>query len=178
MQNQHTKNSYMIAEQTATTGILSDMNVELITEESALKWQQREKESYNLVMPLTALDLPPEELKKYRPLEAIRRRRAKQAAEISSRRRRAMLAARKAAQLLKTEFGAKEVILFGSLARRVGFTLWSDIDLASRGIPSERYLTAMDTVLHLHPEFKIDLVELETCLPAMRKSIEEEGKPL
>lgn len=127
---------------------------------------------------MTALDLPPEALKKYRPLEAIRSRRAKLSAEISSRRRRASLAARKAAKLLKSEFGATEVILFGSLARRVGFTRWSDIDLASRGIPSEQYLTAMDTVLHLSPEFKIDLVELETCPPALLKSIEKEGKPL
>lgn len=136
------------------------------------------KNSYNSAMSLTALDLSPEALKKYRPLEAIRRRRVEQAAEISSRRRRASLLARKAAKLLKSEFGAKEVILFGSLARRVDFTRWSDIDLASRGIPSEQYLTAMDTVLHMSPEFKIDLVELETCRPAMRKSIEAEGKPL
>jgi predicted nucleotidyltransferase len=129
-------------------------------------------------MPSTALDLSPEALKKYRPLDAIRKRRAKMRAEISSRRRRANLVARKAAKLLKSEFGATEVILFGSLARRVGFTLWSDIDLASRGIPSEKYLTAMDTVLYLSPEFKIDLVELETCSPALLKSIEKEGKPL
>ena len=129
-------------------------------------------------MSMTVLDLPPEALKKYRPLDAIKERRAKFSAEISSRRRRAHLVARKAAKLLKTEFGAKEVILFGSLARRVGFTRWSDIDLASRGIPSEIYLKAMDTVLYLSPEFKIDLVELETCSPAMLKSIEEEGKPL
>ena len=65
-------------------------------------------------MSMTALELPPEELKKYRPLDAIKKRRAKFSVEISSR-RRAMLAARKAARLLKTEFGAKEVILFGSL---------------------------------------------------------------
>ena len=127
---------------------------------------------------MTALDLPPEALKKYRPLEAIRKRRAEFSAEIASRRRRAMSVARKAAKLLKTEYGAKEVILFGSLARRVGFTLWSDIDMASRGIPSEKYLTAMETVLYLSPEFKIDLVELETCSPALLKSIETEGKPL
>ena len=127
---------------------------------------------------MTALDLSPEELKKYRPLDAIRKRRAKFSAEIASRRRRAMLAARKAAKLLKTEFGAKEVFLFGSLARRVGFTRWSDVDLASRGIPSDKFLTAMDTVLYLSPEFKIDLVELETCSPGILKSIENEGKPL
>jgi predicted nucleotidyltransferase len=89
-----------------------------------------------------------------------------------------MLAARKAAKLLKSEFGAKEVILFGSLARRVGFTRWSDIDLASRGIPSEKFLTAMDTVLYLSPEFKIDLVELETCPLPLLKSIEKDRKPL
>jgi len=127
---------------------------------------------------MTALDLPPEALKKYRPLDAIKKRRAQFSAEIASRRRRAMSVARKAAKLLKTEFDATEVILFGSLARRVGFTLWSDIDLASRGIPSEKYLTAMETVLYLSPEFKIDLVELETCSPALLKSIETEGKPL
>ena len=129
-------------------------------------------------MSLTALDLPPEALRKYRPLEAIRRRRAKQRAEISSRRRRAIVAACKAARLLKTEFGATEVILFGSLARRGGFTLYSDIDLAERGIHPNHYLTAMESVLYLDPEFKIDLVEIETCLPAMREEIEKEGKLL
>jgi predicted nucleotidyltransferase len=80
--------------------------------------------------------------------------------------------------LLKTEFGATEVILFGSLARRVGFTHWSDIDLASRGIHPEKYLTALEAVLYFDPKFKIDLVELESCPPAMLESIEKEGKPL
>jgi len=126
-------------------------------------------------MSRTALDLSPEELKKYRPLEAIRRRRVEQAAEISSRIQRASLLASSAAKLLKSEFGAKEVILFGSLVQGITFTRWSDIDLATRGIPSERFLTAMDTVLHMNPEFKIDLTELETCRPAIRKSIESEG---
>lgn len=127
---------------------------------------------------MTALDLSPEALKKYHPLDAVRRRREKQSAEIASRRERAIMVAHKAAKLLKDQFGADEVILFGSLVLRVGFTRWSDIDLASRGISSENYLTAMDTVLHLDPEFKIDLIELETCPPALLKSIEEEGRPL
>jgi uncharacterized protein len=117
-------------------------------------------------MSMTALDLPPEALEKYRPLEAIRRR------------RRAHAAARKAAKLLRDRFDATEIILFGSLARRVGFTRWSDIDLAARGIPSEQYLTAMDTVLHLSTEFKIDLVDLETCPPALLNNIVKDGKSL
>ena len=128
-------------------------------------------------MALTALDLSPEELKKYRPLEAIRKRRVETRVEVAKRRRRAMSAARKAAKLLKEKFGAKEVILFGSLARRGSFTLYSDIDLAERGI-SDDYLTAMDTVLHMSPEFKIDLVDLAFCLPALGTEVEKEGKPL
>jgi len=154
------------------------MNAGFVAGDSYPTLQQREQGSYNPAMPRTALDLSPEELKKYRPLEAIRKRRLEQAAEISSRRRRAWHAARKTAKLLKGEFGAKEVILFGSLAQGINFTRWSDIDLASRGIPPERFLTAMDTVLYMDPEFKIDLTELETCRPAIRESIETEGKPL
>lgn len=129
-------------------------------------------------MALTALKLSPEALKKYRPLEAVRRRRASQAAAISKRRQRALSVAKKAARLLREKFGATEVILFGSLARRGDFSLHSDIDLAERGIPPENYLEAMDTVLHLDREFKIDLIEIATCLPAMLAEIEKDGKPL
>ena len=133
---------------------------------------------YNLSMSMTALDLSPEELKKYRPLDAIRRRRARQSAEISSRRRRAMIAARKAAKLLKSEFGAKEVFLFGSLARRGSFSLYSDIDLAVRGISPEAFFAASAAIERVDVNFQIDLVELETCPPGVLKNIEKDGKPL
>jgi predicted nucleotidyltransferase len=129
-------------------------------------------------MSLTALDLSPEALKKYHPLEAIRRRRARLGAETSSRRRRAMLAARKAADLLRTEFGAKEVILFGSLARRGSFTLYSDIDLAVRGIAPEKFFSASAAIERVDVSFQIDLVELETCAAAVRQNIEKDGKLL
>ena len=128
-------------------------------------------------MSLTALDLSPEELKKYHPREAVRRRRADTRVEVAKR-RRAYAAAHKAAEFLKTKFGAKEVILFGSLARRRSFTLYSDVDLAERGIHSDHYLTTMEAVLHMSAEFKIDLVDLEFCSPAMREEIEKDGKPL
>ena len=129
-------------------------------------------------MSLTALNLSPEALKKYHPLEAIRRRRAKMSAEISSRRRRAHAAARKAAKLLRDEFGATEVILFGSLARRGCFTLFSDIDIAVCGIPPTRYFEAVGAVTGISAEFKIDLIDLETCPASMRENIEKDGKTL
>ena len=133
---------------------------------------------YNLTMALTALNLSPEELKKYHPREAFLRRRVETRLEVAKRRRRAMATAQRAAKLLKAEFDASEVILFGSLARRESFTLFSDIDLAARGIPPARYLAAMDAVLRLSAEFKIDLAELETCPPALLKNIAKDGRLL
>ena len=129
-------------------------------------------------MSRTALDLSPDELKKYRPLDAIKKRRAKFSTEITSRRRRAMIAAHNAAKLLKTEFGATEVILFGSLARRGSFSLYSDIDLAVRGIAPEKFFTASAAIEHVAVNFQIDLAELETCPPALLKNIEKDGKRL
>ena len=122
--------------------------------------------------------LKPEELKKYCPLDAIKKRRAKFSAEIASRRRRAMIAAHKAAQLLKTEFGATEVILFGSLARRGSFSLYSDIDLAVRGIAPEKFFAASAAIERVDVNFQIDLVDLETCPPVVLKKIDKDGKPL
>jgi predicted nucleotidyltransferase len=129
-------------------------------------------------MALTALELSPEELKKYRPLEFIRKRRAETRVEVSKRRRRAMNAARKAAKLLKEKFGAQEVILFGSLARRGSFNLYSDIDLAERGVDPQKFYAAGAAVERLSMEFKIDLVDPNDCSPAMQKEIEKDGKPL
>lgn len=128
-------------------------------------------------MPKTALDLPPETLKKYRPMEAILRRRSATRAELS-RRRRAILAARKAANLLRKEFGAREVVVFGSLARRGGFTAWSDIDLAARGIPPARFYEAVGMVSGVSAEFKMDLIDLDACPSPLQTVIETEGKAL
>lgn len=40
--------------------------------------------------------------------------------------------AKKAATVLKNNYGARRVVVFGSLTERSAFTRWSDIDLASR----------------------------------------------
>ena len=128
-------------------------------------------------MALTALDLSPEALKKYRPLAAIRRRRSAAAeTRLANRRRRAMQTARKIAELLHREFEARGVVVFGSLARRGGFTPWSDIDLAAKGIPPTRFYEAVGMVTGISAEFKIDLVDVGSCVPSLRKKIETEGK--
>lgn len=129
-------------------------------------------------MSMTALDLPPEILKTYRPLEAVRSRRARLSADLSKRHRLANLTARKAAKLLRSEFDAKEIILFGSLARGGDFTLFSDIDLAARGIPAGRFFEAVGAVTGLSADFKVDLIDLGTCPPELSEQIKSEGKEL
>lgn len=124
----------------------------------------------------TVLELSSEALKKYRPLEAIRRRRRKDGMEVAKRRRKARLVARKAATLLKDEYGAKKVYVFGSLARYRGFSLWSDVDIAVSGIRPERFFEAVGAVIGLSSEFKIDLVDLESCPAAMQRSIKATGR--
>lgn len=56
--------------------------------------------------------------------------------------------------------------------------MYSDIDLAAEGIHSDDYLAAMDAVLYLDPEFKIDLIDPEFVSPVMRVEIEKDGKSL
>lgn len=129
-------------------------------------------------MAMTALDLTPEEWKAYHPMESIRRWKAAYRAELVNRRRRARRIARKAAELLRAEFGATEVFLFGSLAVPGRFTPWSDIDLAARGILPDRYFEAVSVVIGLSAEFKIDLVDLDHCSPSLKEVIETDGKVL
>lgn len=129
-------------------------------------------------MSITALELPSQALKKYRPGEAIQRRKSAKGPELSKRRHRASLTARKAADLLYSEFGAKKVFVFGSLARRGGFTPWSDIDIAVRGISPSRFFEAVGVVTGFSAEFRIDLVDLQTSPAAIRKAVDTEGKVL
>lgn len=114
-------------------------------------------------------------------LEAIRNawRRRDAALEASSRRRaqRARQVAREAARLLKEEFGAERVWLFGSLARGT-FGSRSDIDLAVEGISERDLFRAVGRLLALSPGIPVDLVDLHATRASIRRSIETEGVPL
>ncbi|PKO20979.1 MAG: nucleotidyltransferase domain-containing protein [Chloroflexi bacterium HGW-Chloroflexi-1] len=91
------------------------------------------------------------------------------------RRQRAWRVARQAAKVLREQFGAQRVVIFGSLAQRGWFTQWSDIDLAAWGVPDERFYQAVATITALSPAFKVDLIDPETCRPRLRQAIEREG---
>jgi uncharacterized protein len=89
-----------------------------------------------------------------------------------SRQERLRLAQR-AAAYLRTR-GATHVWLFGSLARGRAQDERSDIDLAVQGLPRAVYYSTVSELDQLLG-CPVDLVELETAPPALRREIERWG---
>ena len=126
-------------------------------------------------MAKTALELTFQELEAYRPDQMSRRQNRSSDPAVRLRRRRAWRVARQAARMLREQFGAQRVVVFGSLAQRGWFTQWSDIDLAAWGVPDERFYQAVAMVTALSPVFKVDLIDPEACGSSLRQAIEREG---
>lgn len=128
-------------------------------------------------MAKTAAQVTDEEMAVYR---AGARRREEQERRQQAQRahQRAWMLAQRAAVLLKERFGARRVVLFGSLARRDLFHHRSDIDLAVEGIRSQDFWQAWSALDTLGSEFEIDLVDIETASPTLRLEIEREGMRL
>lgn len=76
--------------------------------------------------------------------------------------------------LLVNDFQAKQIILFGSLAKGK-FTQTSDIDLAAAGIPPQEYFKALAAVNDCS-EFAVDLKPLEELNSHFYKRVQETGK--
>ncbi len=83
--------------------------------------------------------------------------------------------AKEAATVLKHDFRARKVAVFGSLTDPSAFTPWSDIDIAVWGVPEDRFFAAVGAVTGLTLDFKIDLVDATDCRESLKKSIEFEG---
>lgn len=122
----------------------------------------------------TALEMKPEEWRKYKPGRESTTRVAR-GKYLEERRAKALELAKKASFLLRERYGAKRVVVFGSLAGTKAFSAWSDIDLAAWGIAPDKFFSAVAAVTGLSPDFKIDLVEPDTCRETIRTSIEKHG---
>ena len=97
---------------------------------------------------------------------------------LEARRRRALALAQRAALLLKEDFGACRVAVFGSVLRPKLFHERSDVDLAVWGLDEHVYLRALAALLDLEPEISVDLVEAEQAQPGLTQVIETEGVAL
>lgn len=119
------------------------------------------------------MQLSPEQLQRYASSLSRRQQRDRLLAE--QRRQKGLQQADNAAHWLKTSFGVKEVILFGSLLSPEQVHLTSDIDLAVRGLASQCYCEALGALLCQVKDFDIDLVRIEDAQPSLVDSILRQG---
>ncbi len=120
-----------------------------------------------------SIKLTPQEIASYR--SAAQREWQKNEVKRKQREKYAWKLAELAAVLLKKQFKATKVMLFGSLVRNDCFTLWSDIDIAAWGISPDKTLQAMEAVRDLDEMIEVNLVDVETSTPSLRANIEREG---
>ena len=121
-------------------------------------------------------ELPAWKLDEYRQT-AIHRQKIR-ISKVKARREKAWELARKAARLLRKQFHAKRVAVFGSLLYETRFTRWSDVDIAAWGIPSDQTFRAIGAVMDLDSSLEINLVDVNTCSPTLLKAIEQEAVDL
>lgn len=113
----------------------------------------------------TAADISPTLWKQYRPFRPVTSSYAIEDAKA---------VAVAIANELKARFGARRVVLFGSLARG-DFHEWSDLDLAVWGVSSGDYYRAVAFASGFSEAFKVDLVDAEDCSETLRRHIQEES---
>jgi predicted nucleotidyltransferase len=116
-----------------------------------------------------------EEMARFR--QTMHQREAQCQQQLAQRFQAAQQVVQKAAQLLKQDFAATQVILFGSVMAPERFHFSSDIDLAVAGLAPLDYFTAVAQLQDLST-FKIDLVRLESCKPGLKAVILTEGQHL
>jgi len=124
-------------------------------------------------MTVPVLNVPPEKLAQYRRT-ALHRQKAR-VSKMKPRMDKGWQLARKAARLLREQYHAKRVAVFGSLLHETRFTPWSDVDIAAWGIPAEQTFRAIGAVMDLDASLEINLVDVNTCTQSLLKAIEKEA---
>lgn len=127
-------------------------------------------------MAIPVLDLSPNKLAQYRQT-AMRRQKAR-VSKVRARMEKGWRLARKAAKILREQYHAERVAVFGSLLYKSRFTPWSDVDIAAWGIPPEQTFRAIGAVMDLDSTLEINLVDVNTCAPSLLEVIEQEARDI
>lgn len=90
---------------------------------------------------------------------------------------KALAVAHNIGSLLKHDFGATAVLLFGSLSGGI-FGRRSDIDIGVLGISDESFYQSVAKAESAAAPFNIDVIDLDHCPNGLRASILSEGIPL
>jgi predicted nucleotidyltransferase len=85
---------------------------------------------------------------------------------------------REAATVLKSRFGARRVVLFGSLAHAAWSTPDSDVDLAVEGLAGKVYWQAWREIEAMIGDRPVDLIEVEMAGESLRQAIQRYGMEL
>ena len=125
----------------------------------------------------TALELTPEELRRYR--ETLPRTPSEPDLTAAEQLEREALLHRvaEAATLLKTQFGARRIVLFGSLAHNAWFVPDSDVDLAVEGLKGD-FWQAWRQVEEIVGDRQVDLIEIEIASNSLQRAIRRYGVEL
>ncbi len=121
----------------------------------------------------TTLNLTPEKIARYRK-SAHQRFQAEQA-DIERRRDQAWQSAKRASHILKEQFSATKVVVFGSLVQSAGFTRWSDVDIAAWGIAPEDTFRAIGVISELATDVPVNLVDINTAQTSLYEVILRDG---
>lgn len=125
----------------------------------------------------TALELTRAGWESY--LAGVRRQPAPELTPAEAEARERLLGrARQAAAAIKGRFGARRVILFGSLAHAGWFARDCDVDLAVEGLAVDTYWQAWGLAEQIIGERPVDLIEVETAGQALRRAIARHGVDL
>ena len=126
----------------------------------------------------TALELTPEQLQQY--IESARKRVSHPVSPPIASEEYSALYQRilQAAELLKTQFKARRVILFGSLAHQAWFAPDSDVDLVVEGLYGEDYLRAWGAVEEVIGDREVDLIDVESASSSLLVAVERYGVEL
>ena len=127
-------------------------------------------------MAKTAVSLTPKEIETYRRAAMLTKPRRR--GDLKARRLRAWRVARKAAKILKKEYGAEKVMVFGSLVHAALFHEHSDVDLAVWGLSGLEFYRAASVLLDIELSISIDLIAFEDARPALQEVILREGQEL
>jgi predicted nucleotidyltransferase len=94
---------------------------------------------------------------------------------LEQRRQQALMIAQECAHILKQEFGATEVIIFGSLRGDAPWHWRSDLDLAVRGMSEPAIWEAYSKIEKVVPSWlRFDLVSVDDVSPQLRTRILQE----
>ncbi|MCY7273319.1 MAG: nucleotidyltransferase domain-containing protein [Phormidesmis sp. CAN_BIN44] len=104
-----------------------------------------------------------------------RKRQQQRCHSLHDRHQLGLAVAKQAAVLLKQEFKAEKVALFGSMLSFAHIHERLDVDLAVWDLNPQAYYRAVGCLLALDSRISVDLIEAELASPRIRSTIETTG---